>query len=801
VATPTFGELLRGYRTRARLSQSDLAEKARLSVDAVGALERGTRKAPYRTSLALLAKALDLTPQESAALEDARVAVRSKSHKATAAHNLAQERTSFVGREGDVAQILDLLHRSRLVTVTGSGGVGKTRAVLEAARHVLGGPWDEVWFVDLAPLADGSSISEKIASTIRPPLSGRAETIASLASAIEKRRMLLILDNCEHIVAWAAEAADLIFERCPHVSILATSRERLNVAGEFVYRLPSLAVEPSTDLFVQRAEAADRHLSLGAAQLATVRDIAQRLGGIPLAIELIAAQVPVLGLETLQTRLHEELRLPSGRRDLPERQQTVIATILWSYRLLTADEQRLLAAASIFSGGFTLGAAEAVCGADTLERSQVLPLLSALTNKSLINVENTGSGVRYSLLESVRSFGLERLHETGEYDAVARRHARWLAAIAEDVEATIANLSGERAAVLLPELDNIRAAIAWSLGASQEDDRVFAAQILTSLSGLWDRVGRRGEHRRLLEAALERLDEERHPLAVSGLLRNRIARGWQERSVLDLIDRCLAVSEKAGNPLAHARVLVIAAQALAFHGMLERAETCVERASALAIAEDMQHSMLYAAILFARSQLHVKQGRIDDARSDLEGAEKIALAQGHLYYVACFIHVGRTDIEYAAGNKRLALEYAERTMETEFARDGLAAWLALGRIANLRLQLGDAEGALEALRPWLTLMQGDAEYVRDELEYAALALALQRNSIAAARLLGRVRVLEERRPFSRSTMRQDAHDMLWSSLRQQLDDDAIAAAGSDGARLTDDEAIAEALAALGPSLD
>jgi predicted ATPase len=794
---PTFGELLRQFRTRAGLSQSDLAEKARISEAAVGALERGDRKAPYPSTVALLVKGLGLNSEERAALEGARASVRYRSRESVVPNNIQAERTSFVGREGDVAKILELLASSRLVTVTGSGGIGKTRVVLEAARQVLGNPWNEVWFVDLAPLVDGDYISAKIASAIRPPLTERAETIASLASAIAQRQMLLILDNCEHLVAKAAEATDVVLGGCPRISILATSRERLNVAGEFVYRLPSLADEPAADLFVQRAEAADVRMLLDAQKLPVVTGIAARLGGIPLAIELIAAQLPVLGLETLQTHLEEEFRVPSGRHDLPARQQTVIATIQWSYDLLSADERLLLSTVAIFSGGFTLRAAERVCAGDALQQSRVLSLLSSLANKSLVNVENANSGVRYSLLESVRSFGLERLHEAGTYDDVARRHARWLADIATEIQATFTYLSAEQAAELLPELDNVRAAIAWSLGAELEDDRVLAPEILSGLSGLWDRMGRVGEHRRLVEAALERIDERRHPLAVADLLRDRIMRAWQEPNFLDLIDRGFAVSERSGDPLARVRQLVVAAQAFTLRRMPEKAETSIERAAALSIANDMQDSMLHANVLFARARLRTQQGRFDDARSDCQGAERIALVHGHRSFVICYVYAGRADIEYAAGNKRLALEYAERMMESEFATDAEVATLALGRVTSLRLQLGDAKGAVEPLCTWLKLLRENEDSTRVDVEYAALALALLRNPTAAARLLGCVRAQEERAPCNRHKMRQDAYEMLCSSLRQQLDDDAIAAAAAGGARLTSDEAAAEALAALG----
>jgi tetratricopeptide (TPR) repeat protein len=423
--------------------------------------------------------------------------------------------------------------------------------------------------------------------------------------------------------------------------------------------------------------------------------------------------------------------------------------------------------------------------------------LWSLTNKSLLNVDNAGENVRYSLLESVRSFGLERLREAGNYDRAARSHTRWLAAIAEDVETRSAYLSAERAAELLIELHNIHAAVAWSLGAEREDDRLYAAQILTSLGGLWDRVGGHGEHRRLIETALERIGEQRYPLTVSDLLRERIACAWQEPATLDLIDHGLSASEKSGDSQALIKMLVVASQVLTQHRVLEKAETCIEGALALSIANGLDRSMLHVHVLFARSQLRRQQGRIDDARRDVEDAERIALAHGERSFVVCYVYVNRADLEYEAGNKRLALEYVERIMESEFASDAHVAALALSRLANLRLQLGDVESAVEPLRAWSKLLRENEDPTRADLEYAALALALLRNPIAAARLLGCVRVREERAPVNRYKMRQDAYDMLWSSLRQQLDEEAIATAAADGARLTGDEAVAEALAALG----
>ncbi|MGC1760892.1 MAG: helix-turn-helix domain-containing protein, partial [Candidatus Cybelea sp.] len=608
-----FGDLLRDFRVRAGLSQSELAEKANISASAVGAIERGARKAPYRSTVSLLAKALQLDAGETAALQAARTAARAA--PTNTAHNLITDRTSLVGRDEDLDQILRLLRRSRIVSVTGSGGIGKTRVVLEAARRAAGDLFHEVWFVDLGPLIDGDFITSKIANSIRPPIGDRADTIENLAAALVQRQMLLIFDNCEHLVERAAQAAEVLLETCSRASILATSRERLNVAGEYVYRLPSLTLEPAIELFSQRANEADPRVSFDAKTLPAVTDIARRLGGIPLALELTAALVPKLGLEALRAQLHEYLSVSPGRPGLPARQHTVMATIEWSYNLLAPTEQKLLCDVSVFAGGFTLAGAEAVCGGEAVDRSHVLPRLSSLANKSLLTLYEGRDRIRYALLESVRSFGLDRLRESGTYDSVVRRHARWFAAIADDVENTVSTLLPERAAELVPEFDNVRAAVAWSLNAPDRDDVAFACRILSGLYGLWDHLGRPREHRAWLEAALERVDEERYPVVTAYVLRDLMTRSQAELAVLERTDRTVLIAERSGDQIALVKILNVVCQVQAVHGMLEEAERSGLRAYELVIGNGLEHTHHYCENLLSRSFIRFMQRKIDDARA------------------------------------------------------------------------------------------------------------------------------------------------------------------------------------------
>lgn len=790
-----FGDLLRDFRVRAGLSQSELAEKANISASAVGAIERGARKAPYRSTVSLLARALQLDGGETAALQAARTAARAT--PTSDAHNIITDRTSLVGRDEDLDHILRLVRRSRIVSVTGSGGVGKTRVALEAARRAAGDLFHEIWFVDLGPLIDGDFIASKIANSLRPPIGDRADTIEDLAAALVQRQMLLIFDNCEHLLKPVAQSAEVILETCARVSILATSRERLNVAGEYVYRLPSLTLEPAIQLFSQRASEADPRVSFDAKTLPAVTDIARRLGGIPLALELTAALVPELGLEALRAQLHEYLSVSSGRPDLPARQHTVMATIEWSYNLLAPMEQKLLCAVSVFAGGFTLAGAEAVCGGEALDRSRVLPLLSSLANKSLLTLYEGKDRIRYALLESVRSFGLDRLRESGIYDSVVRQHARWFAAIADDVENTVSTLLPERAAELVPEFDNVRAAVAWSLNAPDRDDVALAGRILAGLLGLWDAMGRPREHRAWLEAALARIDEERYPVITAYLLRDFMTRRQAELGVLNLIDRAVLVAERSGDQIALAKVLNVVCQAQAVHGHLEDAERSGMRAHDLLIANGMERTTAYCGNLLSRSFIRFMQRRIDEARGLVAEAEATALSLGHRYTVIRHYYIRRAEIENVDGNKEAALDLVTQMIDSEFGDDAAVRALALPRIAVLQLLSGNAAGAKAPLRELLGLLRdGYGNYTYIEIEYAALALAILGNTLAAAKLYGSLRCREKNVQFRRLPMRQGAWDLLCSTLRTQLGEKAFDRLGAPSDELPPDEMIAEALTAL-----
>ena len=391
------------------------------------------------------------------------------------AHNLPSRLTSFIGREGEIADVAALLETGRLVTLVGAPGVGKTRLALQVATGLLAWFPEGVWLVELAPLSDASLVPQAVALVLgvrEQP--GRALT-ATLTEYLRTRRLLLLLDNCEHLVGAAAELIETLVRACPELHVLATSREPLAIEGEVLRRVPSLtvpdAIGPQTDrtgvaaladaeavrLFVDRARSSAASFALTDANAPLVAQICARLDGIPLAIELAAARVRALSVEQIAARLDDRFHLLTGgsRTALP-RQQTLRGAVDWSYDLLSEPEQRLLRHLAVFAGGFTLDAAEQMGRLD---------LLTSLVDKSLVQVDEGNDGERrYRLLETLRQYGLEELAERGELADARDRHRDYFLAFAEELGTALNERSDSASlARLEPEHDNLRTALAWCL--------------------------------------------------------------------------------------------------------------------------------------------------------------------------------------------------------------------------------------------------------------------------------------------------------------------------------------------------
>ncbi len=400
--------------------------------------------------------------------------------------NLPVAATSFLGRENDLAEVKALLRTVRLLTLTGVGGVGKTRLAIQAAAEVSAGFPDGTWLVELAAVGDTAAVAHAIAGvlgiTTQPGKTIEQSIIASLGT----RRLLLVLDNCEHLIEPLAMLIHQAITSCPALIILATSREALRVDGERLYSVPSLGVRgtdsPAVQLFVDRARAVASDFELGA-DASAAEDICKRLDGIPLAIELAAARVRAMSPSQIRDRLAERFRLLTGggRRTL-ERHQTLRNAVRWSYDLLSGLERLVLTRASVFAGGFTLQAAEAVCSGGEVGPDNVLDLLDSLVRKSLVHVYRGNSIPRYGMLETIRQFAEEQCAAMGERESIFVRHAQFFA---DESDFQFKNwLSPRQSSAyewLDRELDNLRAAFLW---AREQPDIDFAARIASNVGDM-----------------------------------------------------------------------------------------------------------------------------------------------------------------------------------------------------------------------------------------------------------------------------------------------------------------------------
>jgi predicted ATPase/DNA-binding CsgD family transcriptional regulator len=437
-------------------------------------------------------------------------------HQDARRHNLSGSLTGFVGRERERVKVRELLGGTRLLTLTGTGGCGKTRLAREVARDLSGAYPDGAWLVELAPLSEPELVPQAIAGVLEVGERPEESLTNTLIDSLREKKILLVLDNCEHLLDACAHLVETLLGSCPGLRILATSRETLGAAGEMVWQVPPLSrpdprrsptVEELEDyesvrLFVERARYRNPAFALTPQNAEAVGRICSRLDGIPLAIELAAARVG-LSAEQIAARLDDSLRLlTTGFRTASPRQRTLRGALDWSHDLLTEPERTLFGRLSVFAGGFTLEAAEAVGAGDSIEEADVLDLLSRLVDKSLVMAEVTGDGgVRYRMLETVRQYAREKLEESGETDAVRRRHSGWCLAFAERAEA---RLQGPEQATWIEHLQrehlNTQAALVWSLKAEPET----ALRLVAALGLFWYRYGRILEGRRWLQAALDR---------------------------------------------------------------------------------------------------------------------------------------------------------------------------------------------------------------------------------------------------------------------------------------------------------
>lgn len=721
-------------------------------------------------------------------------------------NNLPAQRTTFVGREQDVSDVKGLLERHRLLTLVGSGGVGKTRLAVQIGADVLDRYPNGVWFVDFAPIGDPELASSVVAQALGISQQQDRSVGESIPLWLKRKKLLLIFDNCEHVLESVAALADAILAAAEDVRILATSRQVLNVDGEATHRLSSLAWPDDVGLtaegamhygavalFVDRARAADTRFTFTDDIAPIIAEICHRLDGIALAIELAAARVKVLSIPNLARRLNERFTLLTGgsRSALP-RQKTLTAAIDWSYDLLSSQEQLLFTRLGVFAGGFGLDAVTAVCAGGSLDEDAIFDLLASLADKSLIVIDTSGLRERYRLLESTTAYALEKLDALGERGRLARRHAQYFRGEATSADQGFGKPSPSAwlAGVEL-ELDNYRTALEWAL--THDNDAALGGEMAGTLSGYWRNAGLEVEGRYWIELALARVSESEQPaiaarllLTLSGLSFGRVKGETAERA--------LRLYEIIGDSRGAGQALLRRGLALYHMGQLDDARDATAKALvALRACGDERKA---TDCLCTLANIEAERGDRAAARElhaqALAGMKSFGSDVG-----AAAISGNMAESEFAAGDAAEALRLADEALElTSKVKDpNRTAWQA--NRGAYQIALGDVEAARESVCEALRLArQADDELnLGIAIQHFALLEALNGASCRAAWSLGFVDAQHESLGIKREYTEQWGYSKLRAALREALDDHEIERLAVEGATWSSGRAIEEVLKA------
>jgi non-specific serine/threonine protein kinase len=793
---------------------------------------KGMRKERARLVEAALRRGLALDPARRPATASELIA--SMRAETMPPGNLPLQLTTFVGRETETADVARLVRAARLVTLTGPGGIGKTRLALAAASDELARFPDGVWFVDLAALTDADLVPRSVASVVGVKEEPGEDLADALTGHLATRTALIVLDNCEHLVAACAAVVQTVLRAAPNVSVLATSREPLGVGGETTWRVPPLTVPGERDagagssdsvrLFVDRARLVNPSFAPDESAVNDVVDVCRRLDGIPLAIELAAARTNVLSPAEISARLSDRFRLlAAGKGAAPDRQRSLRAVVDWSYDLLADAERVLLRRLAIFAGGCTLDAAERVCNGE----GQILDVLSQLVDKSLVTIDDTTTPTRYGMLETIRSYAHERLTDAREFDELTARHRAWCIGLVEEIESVLDG-PGQAAAMdtLEVEHDNIRAALG-SVAAAPGD----GARIAAAMWRFWDVRGYLTEGRTWLQRSLTAPEALPLPLrartfrAAGGIA---LTLGEYETARAHC-EQALALARDAGDRTLMASALNALAIAAGAQSDFAREWTLYEES--LTLWRELGNKRGIAVTLGNLGTTAYEQGDVERARpllleslalrrelgdrqglaSSLNSLALVAGARGdhdeeNALYEECLalwrelgykrgvaiatLNMGtaaeaRGDV---AAARPLLEESVDALRELGVQWDLAEALLSLGMLEH---QTGDGERAVSLVREALQIRAGlgDKRGLAECLE----SLGMISGGDHAVRALAAAASLREALGAEAAPERRAAIDRTLTTARSELGNEAFAAAWKTGRALSVEDAVSLAL--------
>lgn len=720
--------------------------------------------------------------------------------------NLPRQPTALIGRDDELARINTLLAENPLVTVTGTGGVGKTRITLEAGVRLLDRYPDGVWLVELAAISDASLVPGAVTTALGIDTSSAKTPLEAMVSRLRHQDLLLVLDNCEHVVEAVATMVEALLAATPKLRFLVSSQEPLGIAGEQIFRLPSLGVpgdaqvavedalkSGAIQLFAERAKAADPRFKVDDRNASTIAAICRRLDGIPLAIEMAAARTPMLGVDRLAQKLDERFRvLTGGRRTALPRQQTLRATLDWSYGLLSERERAVLRRLSIFAGGFTLDGAGRVAGDDAIDEFEVIDALSRLVARSLVAADtDVNTGTRYRLLETTRAYALEKLAEAGESDEIERGHAtfvRDLFARAFDEYPTASDARWE--STYLPERDNLRNALDWALGP--HGDSAVGIEIAGSSWLMWYRLSLKAEGRQRMDALALRVSDALDP-AIAGRYWATYGGLWVDAAparCIETLAHAVALFREADRPAELATTLVDYALNLPLEAEDEAQRALTEAHLLLKDAATPRYLGWY----FEARAKRVRESGPALARTYYESALREYRSIGAERAIADVAN-SVADLTWITGDLDAAIAGMREAIAIN-RKSGVAhkssLGLGLANLAGAHAERGDLDEAFAAASEAVPLIREDGWFYRF-CDHFALRIAKTGQAQAAARLLGYAEGEHARFGANRESNEVRAHISVLKILGDAMAPDALAQRLAEGAKLTEDEAAKLAL--------